>query len=353
MNEKKVNDGKEFAKKYHSILCNDVPEFLEKYIALQSMQRLDGIGLLCGTDWTPLFNNRFFYSRLDHSVGVALIVWKFTHDKRQTLAGLFHDIATPAFSHVIDFKNGDTKNQESTEQKTHEIINDDLALSQLLFSDGIYKYEIDDYHKYPVADNKTPGLSADRLEYMYPSGAALDEIWNLNQIENNFSFTTVLKNEMDLDEIGFSDADAASEYTQKFLEISFILQKNEDKIAMQLLADVVSRAIECDFINEDELYALDEKSIVKKFDSIAEKKLDDEFGKLWRTFRGMKKIVRSVEPVENSYNISLDVKKRYVDPLIKTSAGVIRISKLNGDVSRNIEDFMKFKDVAYGSVPWL
>ena len=82
--------------RYHNILCpqKDYPAFIDKYIALPIMQRLSGIGLLCGSDWTKLFCNRFYYSRLDHSKGVALIIWHFTHDKAQTLAGLFHDVSS-------------------------------------------------------------------------------------------------------------------------------------------------------------------------------------------------------------------------------------------------------------------
>lgn len=52
----------------------------------------------CGCDYTNLFPRHEWYSNLDHSVGVALIIWNFTHDKKQTLAGLFHDIATPVFT---------------------------------------------------------------------------------------------------------------------------------------------------------------------------------------------------------------------------------------------------------------
>ena len=103
---------------YHRILSADFPEFINKYVDLPILQRLSGIGLLCGTDWTPLYRNRFFYSRLDHSIGVALILWHFTHDRAETLAGLLHDVSTPVFSHVADFRNGDALTQESTETKT-------------------------------------------------------------------------------------------------------------------------------------------------------------------------------------------------------------------------------------------
>ena len=109
-------------KEYFKILSNEFPEWLEEYINTPEMQRISKISMSCGTDYSKCFNVRYWYSNLDHSIGVALIIWNFTHDKKQTLAGLFHDIATPVFKHCIDFMNGDSEKQESTEERTTDII---------------------------------------------------------------------------------------------------------------------------------------------------------------------------------------------------------------------------------------
>lgn len=53
------------------------------------MQRIGKIGCGCGTDYTKIFNNKFFYSNLDHSIGVALIVWNFTRGKKTNSCGTF------------------------------------------------------------------------------------------------------------------------------------------------------------------------------------------------------------------------------------------------------------------------
>lgn len=93
---------------YFNILSPEgIPDFLFPYIETKEMQRIGKISMNCGTDYTQIFHNKFFYSNLEHSIGVALIVWHFTKDKKQTLSGLFHDIATPVFKHCIDFMNGD------------------------------------------------------------------------------------------------------------------------------------------------------------------------------------------------------------------------------------------------------
>ena len=158
------NTSKEI-KDYFKILEPNFPEWLNEYIDTKELLSQQYISVTCGTIYSDLFESDFFFSSLDHSVAVALIVWHFTHDKRQTLSGLFHDIATPAFKHCVDFLNGDYMAQESTEDLTTEILRNSKEIMTILKRDNIEISEIDNYHLYPIADNDTPKLSADRLEY--------------------------------------------------------------------------------------------------------------------------------------------------------------------------------------------
>ena len=119
-------------KEYFKILSPVFPEWLLDYIDTSEMQRLSWISMVCGTDYSKIYNYVSFNSTLDHSVGVALIIWNFTKDKKQTLAGLFHDIATPTFKHCIDFMNGDSEHQESTEERTEQIIKNSKIIMDLL-----------------------------------------------------------------------------------------------------------------------------------------------------------------------------------------------------------------------------
>ena len=56
-------------------------------------------------------------------------------------------------------------NQESTEDLTTEIIKNSKEIMALLKRDNIKLDSVNNYHIYPIADNDTPKLSADRLEY--------------------------------------------------------------------------------------------------------------------------------------------------------------------------------------------
>ena len=133
MTEREVE---ELIQKFHAILEPEFPEWLQGYIETPALQKQKYISITCGTIYSDLFESQRFYSSLDHAIGVALIVWHFTHDKKQTLAGLFHDIATPVFKHCVDFMNGDHLAQESTEDLTTEVIAGSPEIGRLLKRDG-------------------------------------------------------------------------------------------------------------------------------------------------------------------------------------------------------------------------
>lgn len=338
---------------YHSILCPDFPDFLFDFVSLPLLQRLQGIGLLCGTDWTPLFRNRFFYSRLDHSVGTALIVWHFTHDRAQTIAALLHDVSSPTFSHVTDFRNGDALTQESTEKLNARMIAENEELAMLLEAHALELSSVDNYHNYPVADTAVPGLCADRLEYMYPSGAALNGVWNMESIAANYAQVMLMKNKAGQFELGFRDEQAALEYTKKFCAISLILQRNEDKLAMQLMAEILSRAVECGFAKEDDFYTVSERLLISRFDDFAEDNADPAFTRLYHTFRSMTAVEHTDEPLADAFCVSLNVKQRYVNPLVRVASGQAkRLSSLNPEAEACIKSFLAYRDSKYGCVRW-
>lgn len=59
----------------------------------------------------------------------------------------FHDIATPCFSHVIDYMNQDYEKQESTEEYTEHILESDKYLIECLREDDIDINEIINFKK--------------------------------------------------------------------------------------------------------------------------------------------------------------------------------------------------------------
>lgn len=348
-------------KAYHKILSPDYPDFLDKYINLPMLQRLQGIGLLCGSDWTPLFKNRMYYSRLDHSVGVALIVWHFTHNKAQTISGLLHDISTPTFSHVSDFRKGDALTQTVTEGPTAKMIRENADLQALLKEDGLTSAMVEDYHIYPIADNEIPQLSADRLEYMFPSGMALEGSWTLPEIERCYNDLTILKNEDGFEELGFKTLEIAEDYCYRFCMTGHILQLNEDKIVLHMLGQIMNMAVSENLLSEEDFMTKNESQIIE----ILDKKLTSKesvipndvsvipnsfrnLSRLYKTFRTMTKVLHTNEPLdENEYFcLNLKVKQRYINPLVNGK----RLYDVSEKARQIIDDFKSFEDTKYGCV---
>ena len=148
------------------------PYFLNKYLHALSLLRLKKVGYFCGMDYASkdIYDFKELITRYDHSLTVALLTWKYTHDKTSTIAGLFHDIATPCFSHVIDYMNNDFINQESTEKNTGNIIMRDQFLLHCLYNDNIYLNNVINFKKISIVDSERPKLCADRLDGIILTG---------------------------------------------------------------------------------------------------------------------------------------------------------------------------------------
>ena len=334
-----------FLNQYYEILSpNGIPKFLKEYIETPEMKRIGTISMNCGTDYTKIYNNKMFYSNLDHSIGVALIVWNFTKDKKQTLAGLFHDVATPAFKHCVDFMNGDYEKQESTEELTTKIIENSTEIIKLLKRDNIKVEEVDDYKKYPIADNQTPQLSSDRFEYNFSGGFSLKDIWTLDEIRKVYNNIIILKNEEGIDELGFKDIKIAEYYIEKVSKLWPEWIINKDKTCMQFIADCIKILYNEKEITKKDLYTLSEQEVIDKIENSQNENLKRSFKK----YRNATTVKESNELQKGKYCVSLTTKKRYLNPLVKIDKKAIRISDASEKAKNIIEEYLNYKMLKYG-----
>ena len=231
----------ETIKKYFGILSEEIPEFLYDYINTPEMQKQNGISVSCGTIYSKMYD-QIWYSSLDHSIAVSLVIWNFTKDKKQTLAGLFHDISTPVFKHCIDYMNKDYDKQESTEELTRKIISESKEIMSLLKRDNISIDEVCNYHIYPIADNDTPQLSADRLEYTLSNGLGVrKKLWDLKQVEKIYKNIEIQKNEDGIEELGFKNKEIAEEFVHIIGILSPVYRDAKTNFSMQFLADIMEK----------------------------------------------------------------------------------------------------------------
>ena len=297
-------------REYFNILEPNFPEFLYDYINTKELLKQQYISMSCGTIYSDLFESEYFYSNLDHSIGVALVVWHFTHDKKQTLSGLFHDIATPCFKHCVDFINGDYMTQESTEELTTEIIKNSKEIMKLLKKDNISVEEIDNYHLYPIADNDTPRLSADRLEYSLANSLFTYNLLTLDEVKEIYNDIEIQTNEDGEIELGFKTKKHARKLVQATSKLSIIYRDDRTVYSMQFIADLLKNLNKDNLITIDDLYELKESEII---DIIKESKYKD----IYENWTNSKKVKLSNEEPDNVYFVHHGAKVRYINPLYK------------------------------------
>ena len=316
---------------YFNVLEPDFPEWLNDYIETKELLKQRYISMTCGTIYSDLFESEFFFSSLDHSVAVALIVWHFTHDKKQTLSGLFHDIATPVFKHCVDFLNGDYMTQESTEDLTSKIISSSKEIMDLLKRDNIKLEEVDDYHIYPVADNDTPKLSADRLEYSLSNALLTYKLSNVDDIKKIYNDVILDKDEDGTLELSFKSKETALEFVKITSKLSIIYREDRTRYSMQLLADIIKKLNEDGLITKEDLYNKKESEVIE---IIENSKYKDIFN-IWKNAKNVKV---SKEKPKNVYFVHHGAKIRYIDPLVNKK----RISSISEEAKKEIDKNLSY-----------
>ena len=321
---------------YTDIYSSNIPDLLVQLVKTPEMQRLSDIGMHCGCEYAnfPIYKQaKFQYTRLIHSIGVASIVWNFTKDITQAVAGMLHDIATPVFAHTIDFMNNDYMTQESTEDNTFSIIKNSEQIMSLIDEHGIPISDVSDYHIYPVADNDTPMLSADRLEYTLGNAYIMYNV-DLNQIKEIYDDLFVTRNEFGSLELSFRSVNIAKEFTLISLRNSRLYVCNDDRFSMQYLSDIVRHSIKIGVITHDDLYSTESEVIgILK----GHKKTATD----WNKYTELSTVFASKEELKDHYCKKIIAKKRYIDPLVLMGDTAKRISKIDVKVKNDIEAFLR------------
>ncbi|MBQ7141060.1 MAG: hypothetical protein IJO32_06125 [Bacilli bacterium] len=351
-----INTLNDELKNYLLILCkkdketfDGLSKYLNDYINTKPLQRLKGIGQFCGVDYQklPIHDVKYWYSRLDHSIVCAFMTYNYTSDLKQTLGALFHDVGTPVFSHCIDFMLNDSKNQESSEKSIYDILKRSNDVLDLLKRDNITLEEITQIEKYPIVENKKPKICVDRLDGILTTGLVWGRYWNIDDIEKIYNSTIISKNENKEDEISFNNIEVAEMFFDGAYKYSMMLQANEDKISMNFLGDIVKKAIDKNIITYDELYILDEKEMIEIFESSNNIVLE-----MWNIFKNLDKVYNSDEKNDSKYCISLDAKKRYVNPLCNIDGKINRLCDISLKSANLLKKYMKYKDTKYAYIDY-
>ncbi len=285
----------------------ELPIFIKKYLKSDSLKRLNKISYFCGMDYASkdIYNFKEYITRYDHSLTVALLTYKLTNDKTSSLAGLFHDVATPCFSHVIDYMNNDYANQETTEEYTEEIIMNDKYLLECLKEDNIKPEDIINFKKYTIVDNDRPKLCADRMDGIILTGISWTKNITKKDIKEIVSNLTIQKNEYGEKEIAFTNEEIAKRVININETIDAYCHSDEDNYMMTLLAKITKLAIDNKYISYDDLFTYNEEVLFKTLESITDKEIKTLLNKF-----------KTIKREEIEVTILPNLKKRNIRPLL-------------------------------------
>ncbi len=304
----------------------DYPDFIDKYLNTNTLNRLKHITQFCGCDYTNLYSPLFKYTRFDHSLVVAHMTWHFTHNKKETIIALLHDIWTPCFAHCIDYVFGDYINQETSEKSIIEIINQDKEMQKFLREDDISFEDLDDYSNFPVLENKLPKLCTDRLDGVLHTCYIWLHTHSLEQIKEVYDDMTILNNEEGCIEIGFNNIKIAEKFAFMVYNYAKELQGNTDKFVMKYISEIVKLSVAKNLISLEDLYVKKEEDICSIF---------HQNFLSWKKFNETSNLIRTNQKPNNRFYISFETKKRNALPLVHFGDSNKRITEVS-TVARSI-----------------
>lgn len=259
----------------------------------------------------------------------------FITNKNQVLAALFHDIAVPAFSYATTYINESNFEKNENALTNYDVIVGSDKLFEYLFKNKIEIDEMCDYTKFPIAYNTRPTLCAHILEHFLHT-AYMSNMCSLEEIEELYNDLVVVPNEENMPEFCFNTPKLAEKLCNIALECGRKQRSYEAKMTMKFIADTLAPMIRRAVINRKDLYTLTDKVIMEMGLNCSDKRISDR----WRYLPELKKVYTKFNKVEKKYCTKIERDLIYVDPLLRINGTYERISKLNKNINKNINEFL-------------
>ncbi len=142
-------------------------EFPKVFAALLETDALKRLAGVHQSGAIFLVNPDICHSRLEHMIGVAMLIKKLGGTVLEQIAGLLHDVSHTAFSHVGDYV------FDHVEEDYHEKV-----FAEIIYNSQIpdvlmkYGFSVDEilYGTFSILEQPMPFLCADRLDYTLRDG---------------------------------------------------------------------------------------------------------------------------------------------------------------------------------------
>ena len=259
--------------------------------------------------------------RLTRSVADWEKILKFLEDNDAYLDCANDDINTTNANGKMISRILTSVSQQEIE-RTSEIV-------KLLKRDNIKISEIEDYHIYPIADNDTPKLSSDRLEYSLSNALFTYKLLDIENIKEIYDDIEIQKNSENEIELGFKTKKIARKFVKVTSKLSVIYREDRTRYSMQFISDILKRLSNENKISKQDLYNLKESEVIDIIES-------SEYNDIFNIWKNATKVKTSKEEPKDVYYVHHGAKIRYIDPLVNGE----RISKIckiaNNMINKNL-----------------
>lgn len=264
---------------------------------------------------------KYDHSRFAHSVGVYLLLYRYSASIEEQISGLIHDISHSAFSHCIDYilDSGSEKEHKHQDDMFDAYIKD-TEIPAIIKRYGFDPEHIFDESNFPLREKRLPDLCADRIDYSLKTAVIFGEIDVDGKRYILDSLTTVGGDWV------FKDFESARKYANLFMHINTAYYSGfRSALMFRAVGDCLRHALQKGYISEGDLYTTD-RIVIEKVKSFLGKDRQ-----LKRLFDRMNNKV-SVTNDPDNYDASVFCKSRVVDPLFIQSGEIMRVSQVDLDL---------------------
>ena len=325
-----IHTRKNEIKSIHDIYSDNNSNVLEMFDDIAEINRLEHISEVSGANMTKFVGGLNQSTILDHCIGVALILEKYTKENKQIIEGLLHGLNTPAFNEASKHMN-----DSIDEKSVYDIIVGSDKLFEYFLNNNIDIQDVCDYSKYSLAKSNGVKLDADSLEKILRISYLLGNI-NIKELKSIYNDITVTKNEEGALEFAFDNYKIAEKFCKLSIDVARRYRSYETKISMKIVATLLELMIKRGEINVDDLYKYADKAIYE----IGINSSDKRISLGWQKLKEIDKLYTKFNPVDDKFCVKVNVEARYIDPLVKLKGGYVRISRVSLELKEEINQFL-------------
>lgn len=259
------------------------------------------------------------FSRLEHSIGVFVLLRRYGASLKEQIAGLLHDVSHTVFSHVGDmiFKHADGKS--SYQDLIHENFLAQTSIATVLKQHGFGILDIK--HKkngFKALEQDLPDICADRLEYNLRGGLVQGLLTqaDITQILENLKFED--------DTWYFISLEQAKKFARVPLYLTeHVWTSSAGRFIDTYAAEAIRRAVDIDIITLDDVHFSTDDVVWQKLISCNDSCIN----------QNIYKVVHWDECFTlgdtSNYDFVAYAKCRGIDPLIKIGDTLKRLSEID------------------------